>query len=91
LRPGRRAGLLLGWALLSVQDGLTGEALEIFQTATLFVAAGLITQMVLWMRKHGRQMKARLHADLAAAANAPATSASPSSPRWRWPAKGPKR
>jgi high-affinity iron transporter len=50
-----------------VQDELTGEALEIFQTATLFVAAGLITQMVLWMRKHGRQMKARLHADLAAA------------------------
>lgn len=59
---------LLGWALLSVQDGLTGEALEIFQTATLFVAAGLITQMVLWMQRHGRHMKARLHANLHAAA-----------------------
>lgn len=67
LAAGAGLALLLGWALLSVQDGLTGEALEIFQTATLFVAAGLITQMVLWMRKHGRQMKARLHADLAAA------------------------
>jgi high-affinity iron transporter len=54
--------------LLTVQDELTGDALEIFQTATLLVAAGLITQMVLWMRKHGRQMKARLHADLTAAA-----------------------
>ncbi|MGE5469303.1 MAG: FTR1 family iron permease [Bacteroidota bacterium] len=68
LAAGAGLALLLGWALLTVQDELTGEALEIFQTATLFVAAGLITQMVLWMRKHGRQMKARLHADLAAAA-----------------------
>lgn len=67
LAAGAGMALLLGWALLSVQDELTGEALEIFQTATLFVAAGLITQMVLWMRKHGRTMKARLHADLAAA------------------------
>ncbi len=67
LAAGVGLALLLGWALLTVQDELTGEALEIFQTATLFVAAGLITQMVLWMKKHGRQMKARLHADLAAA------------------------
>ena len=68
LAAGVVLALLLGWALLTVQDELTGEALEIFQTATLFVAAGLITQMVLWMRRHGRQMKARLHADLTAAA-----------------------
>jgi high-affinity iron transporter len=68
LAAGAGLALLLGWALLTVQDELTGNALEIFQTATLFVATGLITQMVLWMRKHGRQMKARLHADLAAAA-----------------------
>lgn len=60
--------LLLGWALLAVQDELTGEALDIFQTVTLFVAAGLITQMVLWMRQNGRQMKAKLHAELSAAA-----------------------
>ena len=68
LAAGVGLALLLGWALLTVQDELTGNALEAFQTGTLLVAAGLITQMVLWMRKHGRQMKARLHADLAAAA-----------------------
>lgn len=67
LGAGVSLALLLGWALLTVQDELTGEALEIFQTATLFIAAGLITQMVLWMRQHGRQIKAKLHADLAAA------------------------
>ena len=69
LAAGAGLALLLGWALLSVQDELTGDALEIFQTATLFVATGLITQMVLWMRRHGRQMKARLHAELSAAAS----------------------
>lgn len=68
LATGVGLALLLGWALLTVQDELTGEALEIFQTATLFVAAGLITQMVLWMRKHGRRIKAQLHADLTEAA-----------------------
>lgn len=68
LTAGGGLALLLGWALLTVQDELTGEALEIFQTATLFVAAGLITQMVLWMHRHGRHMKARLHAELSAAA-----------------------
>lgn len=68
LAAGVGLALLLGWALLSVQDGLSGDALEIFQTATLFVAAGLITQMVLWMKKNGRNIKSRLHADLTAAA-----------------------
>ncbi len=68
LASGVGLALLLGWALLSVQDGLSGDTLEIFQTATLFVAAGLITQMVLWMKKNGRQMKAMLHAELSSAA-----------------------
>ncbi|MFC5300765.1 FTR1 family iron permease [Azospira restricta] len=57
----------LGWALVGVQDELAGEALDAFQTGMLLVAAALITQMVLWMRKHGRQMRARLHAELASA------------------------
>ncbi len=68
LAAGVGLAFLLGWALLSVQDELTGEALEMFQTATLLVAAGLITQMVLWMRKHGRRMKAQLHEELSSAA-----------------------
>ena len=68
LAAGVALALLLGWALLSVQDELTGNALEAFQTGTLLVAAGLMTQMVLWMRQQGRQMKARLHANLSTAA-----------------------
>ena len=68
LAAGVALALGLGWALLTVQDELTGDALEAFQTGALVLAAGLITQMVLWMRKNGRHMKARLHADLSQAA-----------------------
>lgn len=57
----------LGWAMLSVQGELTGAALEWFQTAILFVAAGLIVQMVMWMQKHGRQMKQSLERDVSRA------------------------
>lgn len=60
--------LALGWAMLGVQDELSGEALEWFQTAILFVAAGLIVQMVLWMQQHGRNMKQSLEQDLSRAA-----------------------
>jgi high-affinity iron transporter len=56
--------LLLGWALVGVQDELAGNTLEAFQIGMLLLATGLIAQTVLWMRKHGRQIKARLHADL---------------------------
>lgn len=59
--------LCLGWALIGIQDELTGARLEAFQIAMLLVAAALITQMVLWMRQHGRHIKARLHADLSEA------------------------
>lgn len=60
--------LVLGWALMSAQDELAGEALEWFQIAMLFGAAGLIVQMVLWMQKHGRHMKQGLERDIARAA-----------------------
>ena len=59
--------LLLGWGLLSVQDDLSGDALEAFQIGMILIAAALITQMVLWMRKHGRHMKTQLQAGIEAA------------------------
>lgn len=61
--------LLLGWAMLAAQGELSGQALEWFQTGILFVAAALITQMVLWMARHGREMKGQLEAGLARAAD----------------------
>lgn len=58
---------LLGWGMMAAQSELAGEALEWFQIAILFIAGGLIAQMVLWMQKHGREMKQGLERDLARA------------------------
>jgi high-affinity iron transporter len=59
--------LALGWAMLTAQSELSGQALDGFQIAILFIAAGLITQMVLWMARHGREMKQNLERNLARA------------------------
>ncbi len=47
----------LAFVMLKVQSELAGEALEYFQIAIMLIAAVLITQMVLWMRRHGRTLK----------------------------------
>ncbi len=54
--------LLLAAAMLGVARLLPGDTLDYFQTAIMFVAAGLIVQMVLWMRRHGRTLKKDLEA-----------------------------
>ncbi|MDR3212337.1 MAG: FTR1 family protein [Azoarcus sp.] len=58
---------VLGWALLAAQSELAGEALEAFQSGALIVAALLITQMVWWMSRHGRRMKAEIENRIARA------------------------
>lgn len=55
----------LAGAMIFVQSELSGEALEVFQVVLLFVACALITQMVLWMKKHGRGMRRELEAGAA--------------------------
>lgn len=52
--------LLLGGVLLFVQSELTGTALDLFQAGMVLFAAALITQMVIWMHRHGRALKAEL-------------------------------
>lgn len=59
---------LLAWAMLAVQSELSGQGLEYFQIGMVFVAAILITQMVLWMRQHGRHLKRELETGAAQAA-----------------------
>jgi len=62
------AGIVLASALafimLSIQSELAGEALEDFQIAIMLIAAVLIVQMVLWMRRHGRTLKSDLESGL---------------------------
>jgi len=54
--------------MLFVQSELAGEALEYFEVVLMFTAACLITQMVLWMGKHGRGMRQELEAGASRAA-----------------------
>ena len=49
--------VLLAAVMLGIATSLSGDALEYFQLAMMFIAAGLIVQMVFWMRKHGRTFK----------------------------------
>lgn len=57
----------LGFAFHAAQTGLTGDALEHFQTAALVACAALMTHMVIWMQKHARHLKRGLEAELDAA------------------------
>jgi len=57
----------LGRAMVAAQGELSGQALEWFQIGMLLVAAALIVQMVLWMRRHGAGMGQNLHQNLAIA------------------------
>lgn len=61
---------LVALATLGIQSELAGRSLEWFQTGMLFAAALLLTQMVLWMSKHGREFKANLEAGLGRALGA---------------------
>jgi len=56
--------IALAYASLRIQSELQGQALAYFQAGILFVAAVLITQMVLWMDKHGRHMRRHLEQSL---------------------------
>lgn len=78
-RAGRRflwsgvgAGILgavaLAWILMMFSDALPEEGQQIFQTAMVLVAAGLIVQMVLWMRRNGRTLKHDMETALSGAA-----------------------
>lgn len=57
---------LMGTALMSADSWLMGESQEVFQAAMVLVACALIVQMVVWMRAHGRTLKAELEHGLAA-------------------------
>jgi len=59
----------LALAIFSIQSQLGGEALEYFQTTMIAIAAALIVQMVLWMRRHGRELQRDLERSAGAVAS----------------------
>ncbi len=58
----------LAWAIYNLAAVLPPDALEYFMVAMMLLAAALIVQMVLWMRAHGRRLKAELEGGLQASA-----------------------
>ena len=69
---GVAAGLALACLLASVLVGL-GEAISeeaqlAYTTVVVLIAAALIVQMVVWMRKHGRSLRGELESQLEVAA-----------------------
>ncbi|HVO90342.1 MAG TPA: FTR1 family protein [Casimicrobiaceae bacterium] len=67
---GAGLAILLALAMLGIASSLSDSALEYFQLGIQLVAAGLIVQMVFWMRKHGRTFKKDLEEDMARNASA---------------------
>jgi high-affinity iron transporter len=67
---GAGLALLLALVMLGIASLLSGDGLEYFQLAMMAIAAGLIVQMVFWMRKHGRTLKKELEGELARQAGA---------------------
>ena len=59
------AALMLGIARL-----LSDQGLEYFQLVMMLAAAGLIVQMVIWMRRHGRTLKRELEQNMQKSATA---------------------
>ena len=63
------AAALLGTALILFGDRLDDDSQQMFQTGLMLLAAVLIVQMVLWMRRHGRTLKRDLETALQRAAD----------------------
>ena len=59
---------MIGMVLLFLGASLPDGAQEAYQTAVVLIAAALIVQMVIWMRRHGRTLKRDLETSLSGAA-----------------------
>lgn len=56
--------LIAGAVVYLVAGEFTGRAEEIFEGLAMFVAAGILTWMIFWMRKQAVNIKAHLHAQI---------------------------
>jgi len=65
---GLAVALALGAVFVMFGEAIPDDAQQVYQTAAVLLAAGLIVQMVFWMRKHGRTLKRELETALQDAA-----------------------
>ena len=64
---GLGVAVLLGAALLYFAESMSDDVQQIYGTAMVLLAAGLIVQMVFWMRAHGRTLKRDIETSLSSA------------------------
>lgn len=62
------AAMVFALAVLGFAELMPASARDDLMTAMIFLAAGLIVQMVIWMRRHGRTLKRELESGLSKAA-----------------------
>ena len=58
------ASLIAGAAIYLLAGELSGQAEEVFEGIAMFLAAGVLTWMIFWMRKQAVNIKAHLHAQI---------------------------
>jgi len=58
------ASLIVGAAVYLLAGGFTGQAEEVFEGFAMFLAVGVLTWMIFWMRKQAVNIKAHLHAQI---------------------------
>ncbi len=58
------ASLIAGTAIFVLAGEFTGQAEEIFEGFAMFLAVGVLTWMIFWMRKQAANIKAHLHAQI---------------------------
>ena len=56
--------LIAGVLIYFLAGEFTGQAEEIFEGSAMFLAAGVLTWMIFWMRKQAINIKAHLHAQI---------------------------
>lgn len=61
--------IVLGFALIFVDESLSERAAEAFAGVTSLLAVGLITWMIFWMAFHSRHIKTHLHGEVDKALN----------------------
>ena len=58
------ASLIAGAGIYLLAGELSGRAEEVFEGVAMFVAVGVLTWMIFWMRKQAVNIKASLHAEI---------------------------
>jgi len=62
---GLAGAVALGMLILFAGEAMSESSQTLFQTGLMLLACGLIVQMVVWMRRHGRTLKQEMHTALA--------------------------